>query len=69
MAETCDGVREPEEFKLWRVKVMRQAVDVADDVPGSLGQTGNALCERCGQHTGLRGEAVDLDAQQRKLLA
>jgi hypothetical protein len=48
---------------------MQQAVDVADDVLGPLGQTGNTLGERCGHHTGLHAEAGDLHAQQRKLLA
>ena len=69
MAETRDGLREPEEFKLWWVEVMRQAVDVADDVSDPLGQTGNGLGERCGHHTRMRAEAFDVDAQQRKLLA
>jgi hypothetical protein len=68
-AEICDGRGEPEQFKLRRVKVMRQAVDVANDVPGSLGQTGKTLGERQRDHTRLRAEAVDLHAQQRKLLA
>jgi len=40
MAETCDGRREPEQFQFQRVKVMREAVDVANDVPGPFGQTG-----------------------------
>src|SRR5207342_1270084 len=46
-AETCDGLREPQEFKHWRVEVMRQAVDVARDVFGPFGETGNGLGERC----------------------
>src|SRR4051794_834947 len=45
-AETCDGLRQPEEFKLRRIEVMRQAVDVAHDVFGPFGQTGNGLGER-----------------------
>jgi len=48
---------------------MGQAVDVANDVPGSLGQTRNTLGERFGHHTSLRAKAVYLHAQQRKLLA
>ena len=38
MAQTCDRLREPEEFELWRVEVMRQAVDLTGDVSGPRGQ-------------------------------
>src|SRR6476620_11785568 len=51
MAETCDGRREPEQFKFRRVKVMREAVDVATDVPGPFGQSGKTLGERWGHLT------------------
>jgi hypothetical protein len=68
-AETGDGLREPEEFKLWRMEVMRQAVDVAHDVFGPFGQTGNGLGERWRHRPCKRAEATDLDAQQRKFLA
>jgi hypothetical protein len=62
-------LRQAEEFKLWRVEVMRQGVDVAADVSDPLGQTGNGLGERWGHHICMRAEAFDLHAQQRKLLA
>jgi len=69
MAETCDGRREPEQFKFRRVKVMRKAVDVATDVPGPFGQSGKTLGERWGHLTSLRAKALDLHTQQRELLA
>ena len=68
-AEAFDGGRETEEVQLWRVEVMRQAVDVARDVGRALEELRHRRRDLCWRQRCPHAQTLDIDAQERKLLA